>query len=848
MKNFIFIILLIILTSCGGGGSESSSGGGGSTPNVIETQKNIDLEKNEDVLLNIPSEYTIIKSPDFGVIENGYFKSNGTIGSTLAVISFIKDGVENEITFIIKISEINLPPKINNTNFFIVKGNGIILNLNIEDEELSNLNYIIKRFPSVGNLYSYNDQLGYHIGYDSINDIYITDFELEIIDEKGFKDTKIITLNITGPNEEPSFLLSPYSYTIDEDNSLNFSYNFEDLDGDFIIHSISEEPLHGNLSGTYPNYTYTPNNNYFGTDSFTVKMDDGRGGQSESIVNININSVNDIPLSSNKVLNVFKDSEFNILNLEIEDPDDDKFSYTIINDFDNAIYYINDEGYMTYVPDENFVGQDILEFSIQDENGGLSSQYTIVVNVTEEVVTYPINLSNSIYEINKNEIKEFNLNFSGNIGNVSYEIVSDPVNGTLFLEGDDFIYVPSEDFLGNDNIEIRITDSENNQSNIGVISIVVKEKNYELFGFSSEGNFTQDEINNQNSLNINTLNSDKLYLDNLGSFLLNNTLDCNSINNENIDFINLIDNKLGSFSFIDNYSIDVLDSNCENNKNLLLNNGDSIISSSNNYYLMSKDTNVYFGINSSLLDSFTSLTSSNIIDSNIEILSFNDFSLKNRILNNTVLFGEDSSDNINKYFLNLPDSLIEYEDNSVLVQEKYYVNIYEDSNGNIKTKGVYLYDQNSDIYSPLTSIQEACDQTVVETIVDEYTKFDYLNTKTLSQMENDSTILFSDDADQFNSPESFPNGIDYIIIVPDLNTYSSLEDIEFAILVNKDDCINGKRTVDLTGDNGVLFYLDNNIILKLNSFYGESIYINENEEEEIIIRDLGSHLLKYEVN
>lgn len=847
MKNFIIIMLLLFITSCSGGGSKSLSSGGNS-PNIVEVQKNINIEKNQNFELDIPSEYTIVKSPDFGIIENGIFKSNGTIGSTLAIISFFENGIKKKITFVIKISEINLAPKINKTIFFIVKGNGFILDLDIEDEYLSSLNYIIKRFPSSGNLYYFSDQLGYHIGYDSINDIYTTDFELEVIDNKGLKDSKIITLNITGPNEFPSFIGTPFSYNIDEDTSLNFTYSFQDLDDDTVVHTISKEPIHGVLSGSYPNYSYTPYANYFGDDSLTVKIDDGRGGISESEINISINSINDSPLSSNKVFNVFKDSSFNILNLEIVDPDDNSFTYIINNDFDNARYYINEGGYLTYIPDDNYTGQDVLEFIIQDGNGGISSEYTIVVNVTEEVVSYPINLSNSIYEINKNEVKEFNLNFSGYIGSVTYEIISDPVNGTLFIEDNKFIYVPYEDFIGNDNIEIKIKDSENNESNIGVISFVVKEKNYELFGFSTEGSFYQDETLNQDFLILNNSNGNNLYADNSGNFLLNNLLDCNSINTESIKFVNFFDNKLGAINLINNYSIDLNDSICENNKNLLLNNGDSIISSNNDYYLMSKDTNVYFGVNTSLLDSFATLTSSSIIESNIKYFSFNDYSFKNRFLNETIIFGEDSSDNLNKYFLNIPESLIEYEKNSILVREKYFVNIYEDLDGNIKTKGVYIYDQDNNIYNPLNSIDEFCDGTVVETIVDDYDKFDYLNTKTLSQMENDNTILFSDNAYQFNSPESFPTGIDYIIIVPDLNNYSSLEDIEFAILVSKYDCIDGKRNIDLSGNNGYLFYFNNNILLKLNSFYSETTYINENEEEEIIIRDLGPHLFKYEIN
>jgi endonuclease G len=55
-------------------------------------------------------------------------------------------------------------------------------------------------------------------------------------------------------------------------------------------YSIVSAPVHGTLSGTAPNLTYTPANNYSGTDSFTFKANDSTADSNTATVNINISA------------------------------------------------------------------------------------------------------------------------------------------------------------------------------------------------------------------------------------------------------------------------------------------------------------------------------------------------------------------------------------------------------------------------------------------------------------------------------------------------------------------------------------------------------------------------------
>jgi ELWxxDGT repeat protein len=84
------------------------------------------------------------------------------------------------------------------------------------------------------------------------------------------------------------------SFTTNQNTSIIISAatllaNDTDADGDPLSVTPIIQPSHGSLidnnDGTY---TYTPNQNYYGTDSFTYSISDGRGGSSTAIVNLTI--------------------------------------------------------------------------------------------------------------------------------------------------------------------------------------------------------------------------------------------------------------------------------------------------------------------------------------------------------------------------------------------------------------------------------------------------------------------------------------------------------------------------------------------------------------------------------
>ncbi len=60
------------------------------------------------------------------------------------------------------------------------------------------------------------------------------------------------------------------------------------FDGDARAFTIVSGPLHGTLSGSGANLTYTPDANYTGSDSFDFGIDDNHGGSDSATVSTNV--------------------------------------------------------------------------------------------------------------------------------------------------------------------------------------------------------------------------------------------------------------------------------------------------------------------------------------------------------------------------------------------------------------------------------------------------------------------------------------------------------------------------------------------------------------------------------
>ncbi len=182
----------------------------------------------------------------------------------------------------------------------------------------------------------------------------------------------------------------PGTYSILEDISYSAQFNIVDEDGDSFVF----EPYSGTSRGTFSinenSFTYLPEGNFSGTDSFEVKLSDDQGSRIQTLY-LNVEPVNDLPVAEiddffygdlSEDLPLF----FDLLENDHAGPDDPAeeqfYQAQVISlpQFGTLKEDVNDpgRGRYFYTPNAGFIGEDIFEYSLIDGSDPISSSVGVV--------------------------------------------------------------------------------------------------------------------------------------------------------------------------------------------------------------------------------------------------------------------------------------------------------------------------------------------------------------------------------------------------------------------------------------------------------------------------------------
>ncbi|HHX8541718.1 TPA: tandem-95 repeat protein, partial [Vibrio diabolicus] len=207
--------------------------------------------------------------------------------------------------------------------------------------------------------------------------------------------------------------------------------------------------------------TYTPNDNYHGTDSFTYIVTSG--GVSESTtVNVDVTPVNDAPMAKDDTATTREDTAVTIDVLPNDtDVDDDKLSIesASVPKEQGTVEVV--DGKLVFTPAENFNGDAEITYTVTD--GSLTDQATVNVTVNavndtpvvessiadqtlaEDFTPYSIDLNTAFSDVD-NADGELTFSVSGN-SNIQVAIV----NGIA-------TFTPTADWNGSENLTFTATD------------------------------------------------------------------------------------------------------------------------------------------------------------------------------------------------------------------------------------------------------------------------------------------------------------------------------------------------------------------------------------------------------
>lgn len=192
-------------------------------------------------------------------------------------------------------------------------------------------------------------------------------------------DPAEVTITIRPVNDAPVAL--PTFPDVPEDTPTPFTLGATDVDGDALTFTITSPPSHGDISNV-PDGTYSPDENYFGSDEFTFIASDGFL-EDTATVDVTVTPVNDPPVADPQSgVPVDEDGAITIT-LTGSDIDDDDNDLTFDIDAQPAHGTVDLTGSSAeYQPNPDYDGTDSFTFTASDDDEATSAPATISLTVT----------------------------------------------------------------------------------------------------------------------------------------------------------------------------------------------------------------------------------------------------------------------------------------------------------------------------------------------------------------------------------------------------------------------------------------------------------------------------------
>ena len=156
----------------------------------------------------------------------------------------------------------------------------------------------------------------------------VENFTIIVEDNLGLQDTQSFSVSVLSVNDRP--VANDQSHELLEDGIKLIYPSGSDIEGDSLTFSISEQPENGTISISGLIFTYEPNDDFNGEDSFTYVANDGFEISEPALVELNISAVNDAPIFSDlDDITLDEDSNIDVF-LSASEIDGDLISFSIV--------------------------------------------------------------------------------------------------------------------------------------------------------------------------------------------------------------------------------------------------------------------------------------------------------------------------------------------------------------------------------------------------------------------------------------------------------------------------------------------------------------------------------------
>ena len=308
----------------------------------------------------------------------------------------------------------------------------------------------------------------------------------------GTTDSNVatVTMTVSGEDDDPN--TQNAAATTDEDVAVVLQLSAEEYDGDSYSFAIIDQPSNGTVSLDGVNATYTPNQDFNGTDTFTFEATDDTGRfMNVGTATITVNPVNDLPILDDATISASVDEEASVdITITATDVDGDQLSYQFSTS-DNNGNQVNPQGNIsingnvftfTSNPDselsEGVTTDGQFYYYVVDNSNTINGYGLATVTITG--VDDSPHADNLDVSVNENSNVFITLSSTdpdgGDNSNIQYEISQNPDNGTITLNNDIVEYIPNSDFYGSDSFKYKVV----GDTNEGVVNITI----YEVVGIT----------------------------------------------------------------------------------------------------------------------------------------------------------------------------------------------------------------------------------------------------------------------------------------------------------------------------------------------------------------------------
>jgi VCBS repeat-containing protein len=255
----------------------------------------------------------------------------------------------------------------------VAEGSLLSFTVSATDPDGDTLAYSATGTPSGAALDSGSGLFSWTPGYDQGGDYSVT-FTVMDSGTPVMSASEAVTITVTNTNHPPMSGWNTYGTA--EDSPLTVGapgvlWNATDPDGDPLTAVLVSGPSHGSLTlNADGSFTYNPNTNYFGMDSFTHKSNDGNLDSNVVTVEITVSGNPDAPVAVNDSRSTIQDTPLTVAAPGVlgndANPDGNPLMTMLVSGTSHGSLTLNADGSFAYTPEAGYFGWDSFTYKAND--------------------------------------------------------------------------------------------------------------------------------------------------------------------------------------------------------------------------------------------------------------------------------------------------------------------------------------------------------------------------------------------------------------------------------------------------------------------------------------------------